>query len=130
MTNAAIYMFVALALYTYAVLSGRKEGLKGKHLLAFGLGLTMDSRGTYLMSALAAAAGGTNPLHLWTGFGGLFGMGFHFLLALGAAIASKVTGQAEKINRTFHKVSLFIYLLWVIAFVSGMVVGMLGIKLP
>lgn len=35
MPTSAIYMFIALAFYTYAVFSGRKEGLKGKHLLAF-----------------------------------------------------------------------------------------------
>lgn len=128
MPPAAIYMFIALALYTYAVLSGRKEGLKGKHLVAFGLGLIMDSKGTFDMSSLVNAAQGPNPLHYWTGLGGLLGMGFHFILAVMAALVAKITGQTDRINRVFHKVSLFIYALWVLAFISGMVVGIMSMQ--
>jgi uncharacterized repeat protein (TIGR03987 family) len=121
MPASAIYMFIALAFYTYAVFSGRKEGLKGKHLLAFGVGLLMDSKGTYDMSVLASATGGVGPLHLYTGIGGLAGMAFHFLLAL----AATVIGKADQANHAFHRVSLFIYTLWMLAFLSGGVIGVM-----
>lgn len=121
MPTSTIYMIVALAFYTYAVFNGRKEGLKGKHLLAFGVGLIMDSKGTYDMSVLASATGGVGPLHYYTGIGGLAGMAFHFLLALAATVAAK----ADQANHAFHRISLFIYTLWLLAFLSGGVIGIM-----
>lgn len=122
MPFAAVYMFIALGLYTYAVFNGRKEGLRGKHLIFFGLGLIMDSTGTYQMAQIAAASNNPNPLHLYTGLFGLFGMGIHFLLALWATFSRK----ADKANHTFHKVSMVIYTLWVIAFLSGAIMAAMG----
>lgn len=122
MPTAAIYMFIALGFYTYAVLSGRKEGLKWRHLIAFGIGLAMDAKGTYGMTLLAKAMGGANPFHYITGLAGLWGMAFHFVLALLATFMRK----ADKVNQTFHKVSLVIYILWLAAFSTGVVIGMIG----
>ncbi|HEY5974117.1 MAG TPA: TIGR03987 family protein, partial [Geobacteraceae bacterium] len=33
--------------------------------------------------------------------------------------------RADRVNRTFHRVSLTIYCLWLLAFISGAIAGML-----
>lgn len=116
-----IFMVLALAFYTYAVFSGRKEGLHAKHLLVFGVGLLFDYLGTNQMSLYARVFGKAPEWHNLTGILSLVGMAFHFVLALAASLARK----AEQINHAFHRVSLTIYTLWCLAFASGAVAGML-----
>ncbi|ABB32605.1 hypothetical protein GeomeDRAFT_3381 [Geobacter metallireducens RCH3] len=115
-----IYMNLALLFYTYAVFNGRREGLHRKHLIVFGIGLLFDYLGTHQMSLYARAFGKAPEWHNLTGILSLAGMGFHFLLALAASLARR----AERVNRTFHRVSLTIYTLWCIAFASGALAGM------
>lgn len=118
--QAVIWMNLALAFYTYAVFSGRREGLHVKHLVVFGLGLLFDWLGTHQMSLFAARFGKAPEWHNLSGILSLGGMGFHFLLALIATLL----GKAAMANRAFHRVSLTIYTLWCIAFVSGAASGM------
>lgn len=117
--SAVIYMLLALIFYTYAVFSGRRQGLHRRQLLAFGLGLLFDYLGTHQMGLYARAYGKAPEIHNLTGIVSLGGMAFHFLLAF---IASTL-GKSEAVNKTFHKVSLTIYLLWCAAFVSGAFFG-------
>lgn len=72
------------------------------------------------LSELALAPVG--PLHYYTGIGGLAGMAFHFLVALAATIS----GKADQANHAFHRVSLFIYTLWMLAFLTGAVIGIIA----
>lgn len=116
-----IFMNLALLFYTYAVFSGRKEGLHRKHLIVFGIGLFFDYLGTHQMSLYAKAFGKAPEWHNLTGILSLGGMAFHFLLALVASLSRR----AERVNRTFHRVSLTIYTLWCAAFASGALAGML-----
>ena len=118
---AVIFMSFALLFYSYAVFSGRREGLHRKHLIVFGIGLFFDYLGTNQMNLFAQAFGKAPEIHNLTGILSLAGMAFHFLLALVASLLQ----QAERINRTFHRVSLTIYSLWLAAFVSGAISGML-----
>ncbi len=115
-----IYMNLALLFYTYAVFSGRREGLHRKHLIVFGIGLLFDYLGTHQMSLYARAYGKAPEWHNLTGILSLAGMAFHFLLALAASLIHR----AERVNRTFHRVSLTIYTLWCAAFASGALAGM------
>ena len=119
--RAIILMNLALFFYTWAVFSGRRQGLKTRHLIIFGIGLAADILGTREMNAFAAAFGKAPQWHNITGIASLAGMGFHFLLALTATLM----GKAETVNRVFHRVSLTIYFCWLAAFVSGAVSGML-----
>lgn len=114
------FMNLALFFYTYAVFSGRKAGLQGRHLAAFGIGLLMDYLGTNQMSIYAASMGPAPEVHNLSGIVSLSGMGFHFLLAL----LARVAGWGDAANRIFHRVSLGIYSLWCVAFASGAVAGM------
>ncbi|RNC70969.1 MAG: TIGR03987 family protein [Desulfuromonadales bacterium] len=119
-----VFMSLAFFFYTYAVFNGRREGLHAKHLVVFGIGLLFDYLGTHQMSLYARAFGKAPEWHNLTGILSLGGMAFHFLLALCASLAQRV----ERINRTFHRVSLTIYTLWCIAFASGALAGMLKLS--
>ncbi len=121
MLRGIIFMNLALLFYTWAVFSGRKQGLHTRHLLIFGLGLLCDYLGTMEMSRFALAHGKAPQWHHFTGIASLAGMAFHFLLAFVASWRR----QAEAVNRVFHRVSLTIYFCWLAAFLSGAIAGML-----
>ena len=122
--RAVIWMNLALIFYTWAVFSGRRQGLHTRHLIIFGIGLACDYLGTSEMSRFALAHGKAPEWHNITGIASLGGMAFHFLLALAASIM----GKAETANRVFHRVSLTIYTCWLIAFASGAISGMLRLN--
>ena len=121
LVKAVIYMNLALLFYTYAVFSGRREGLQRKHLVVFGIGLFFDYLGTRQMNLFASAYGKAPEWHNLSGIFSLAGMAFHFLLALLATFLHK----ADRVNRAFHRVSLTIYSLWLVAFASGAISGMM-----
>ena len=122
--QAIIWMMAALIFYTWAVFSGRRQGLHRKHLIIFGIGLVCDFFGTHQMNLFAAAYGKAPQWHNISGIASLSGMAFHFLLAL---IAS-VTKRAEAVNLIFHRVSMTIYSCWLLAFCSGAISGMMRMK--
>ena len=57
--------------------------------------------------------------HYLIGLASLVGMAAHFLLALVATLATK--GAA--VIRFFHRVSLGIYLFWLVSFFTGAIAG-------
>ena len=122
--QAVIWMNLALVFYSWAVFSGRKQGLHRKHLIIFGIGLLCDYLGTRQMNLFALAYGKAPEWHNITGIASLSGMAFHFTLALVASLAHKT----EAINRVFHRVSLTIYTCWLIAFFSGAISGMMRMR--
>ena len=122
--QAVVWMNLALVFYTWAVFSGRKQGLYRMHLVIFGIGLFCDYLGTHQMNLFAQNFGKAPEWHNITGIASLSGMAFHFMLALAASFM----GKAESVNRIFHSVSLTIYSCWLMAFISGAVSGMLRMK--
>ncbi len=120
--QAVIWMNLALVFYTWAVFSARSKGLHRRHLFLFGSGLVFDYIGTHLMLLYGLATGVVPEWHILIGIGSLSGMAFHFLLALVAAVARR----AEGVNRLFHRVSLYIYSGWLVAFITGSVAGISG----
>ena len=123
LAQAVIWMMLALIFYTWAVFSGRRQGLHRKHLIIFGAGLICDFLGSYQMNLIATAYGKPPVWHGISGIASLSGMTFHFLLAL---IASS-TNRAEAANLVFHRVSISIYSCWLFAFFGGAVAGMMNI---
>jgi uncharacterized repeat protein (TIGR03987 family) len=121
--QAVIWMVLALIFYTWAVFSGRKQGLQPKHLLIFGTGLFCDFLGTHQMNLFAQAFGKAPEWHNVSGTASLAGMAFHFLLALVATF----THRAAAANLVFHRVSISIYSCWLIAFMSGAISGMMRV---
>lgn len=122
--KAITSMMLALICYSHAVFSGRRRGLGVRQLVIFGMGLAIDAVGTSQMSVYAGIHGKAPALHNLTGLLSLGGMAFHFLLA----VIATVTHKADAVNRTFHRVSLTIYSLWLMAFLSGAFFGMMNLR--
>ena len=118
-TLAIITISAALVFYTIAVFWERKTGyLRGIHLLFFVLGLICDTTGTTLMGQLANNQFTLN-FHSITGALAILLMLLHTIWAI-VVHASK---RAEpKIN--FRKYSIFVWILWLLPYISGMVFGM------
>ena len=76
--QAVIWMNLALIFYTWAVFSGRKQGLHRKHLIIFGIGLLCDYFGTHQMNLFARAYGKAPEWHNITGIASLGGDGLPF----------------------------------------------------
>lgn len=124
LAQAVIWMSLALTFYTWAVFSGRRQGLHRKHLIIFAIGLLCDFMGTHQMNLFATVYGKAPAWHNISGIASLSGMAFHFLLALTASL----TKRAEAVNHVFHRVSMTIYTCWLIAFLSGAISGMMRIQ--
>jgi uncharacterized repeat protein (TIGR03987 family) len=115
---AIVSMFSALAFYTIGVWGEKLQGeLKGWHLAFFWLGLAFDTLGTNRMFAIA---GGVElDVH---GVTGLIAITLMFIHAVWASwvLYRKDTDMAAK----FHKFSIFVWVMWLIPFVSGLVLAM------
>jgi uncharacterized repeat protein (TIGR03987 family) len=112
---AGIKISIAWLIYTYAVIGGRKSGLSAKYLVAFALGFLLDFWGTYEMYLLAGQEIVVD-FHSLTGIASLLGMGLHAALALAVSVFA-----SQKADQAFHKVSIWIYTLWCLAYFSGLI---------
>ena len=119
---AVVAITAALVFYTLGVFGERRAGiLERRHLVLFWLGLVCDSTGTALMSSIASSqpAGTATSLHAITGMLAIVLMLFH---ATWATIVL-VRGD-EKALRSFHKLSVFVWLVWLVPYCLGMFMGM------
>ena len=116
---AAGAITLALAFYSVAVWWERaSRKLQGRHLLLFWLGLVCDTTGTTLMSRLAGTSFQLN-LHGITGILAIALMLFH---AVWATVVH--AGRSEKPKLTFHRLSVVVWAVWLVPYLSGLVVGM------
>ena len=112
---AIISMFLAATLYTVAVFSERAAGiLKPWHLGLFWLGLVFDTLGTTLMSQIAG--GWKWDVHGVIGFTAVVLMLLHSIWATVALVFKQ-----ESVLRSFRKFSVHVWALWMLAFISGIV---------
>ncbi len=112
-------MFTALGAYTVGVWSERIAGkLKTWHLIFFWLGFVADSIGTNLMGVIAG--GWSLNLHSLTGIAAII------LMLVHAVWATYVILQKDKDTAgKFHKFSVTVWVIWLIPFISGLVLAML-----
>lgn len=119
---AVVAITGALVLYTLGVFGERRAGiLKRHHLVLFWLGLVCDSTGTALMSSIASSqpAGPATSLHAITGTLAIVLMLFH------AAWATIVLVRGdEKARRSFHRLSICVWLVWLVPYLLGVFMGM------
>jgi uncharacterized repeat protein (TIGR03987 family) len=118
---AIVFITLALALYTAAVWWERSmRVLKGRHLLLFWLGFLCDTTGTTLMGSIA---------------GGPFVLSFHgvtgqlaILLMLFHAVWGTVVhaGKRPEPKASFHRLSVAVWAVWLVPYLSGVVFGMRG----
>jgi uncharacterized repeat protein (TIGR03987 family) len=116
---AIVFITLALVLYTVAVWWEKSMGiLKGRHVLFFWLGFACDTTGTLLMESLAGG-GFRLSFHAVTGALAILLMLFHAVWGT-VVHASRMPGPKAR----FHKFSVVVWALWLLPYLSGVVVGM------
>ncbi len=118
---ASSAMVLALILYSFGVWGEKLSGtIKKIHLVSFALGFIMDTTGTMLMGQIAEGSGGNKlGLHQITGAVAVGLMFVHLIWALWVYLKGD-----EAAKKNFHKFSLGVWIIWLISFVLGMLVGM------
>jgi uncharacterized repeat protein (TIGR03987 family) len=118
---ALIIISLALVFYSIGVWSERIQGsLKSWHLIFFWAGLVCDTWGTGLM--IAMVGGLTSDIH------GVTGVIAIMLMLIHAFWASLVLiRKDEKAIKNFHKFSLLVWLVWLIPYLSPMIITMPGV---
>lgn len=116
---AVITITLALVMYTIGVWSEKIQGeLKKWHLFVFYLGLVFDTTGTTIMSKIAAGGFKLN-FHGITGLLAIILMLFHALWATVVLIKND-----ERAKANFHKLSIVVWTIWLVPFISGAIFGM------
>ncbi len=120
LTFAIISISLALVFYTIGVFSEKIAGaLKAWHLIMFWIGFAFDTTGTTLMSKIASDVL-TISFHSVTGLLAIVLMAIH---AIWATVTS-VKGD-EKSKESFHKFSIWVWVIWLIPYLSGLIFGMM-----
>jgi uncharacterized repeat protein (TIGR03987 family) len=112
---------LALVFYTCGVWGERiQKTLKPWHLALFWVGLAFDTTGTTLMGEIAGGGFTFN-------FHGITGVLAIALMLVHAVWASWVLAKGNADTKTrFHRFSIFVWIVWLIPFVSGAAFGMAG----
>ncbi len=115
---ALIFFTLALVFYSIGVWSERiKKTLKPWHLIFFWLGLIADSLGTAYVKEQVGTV--IYNFHTITGILGLLLMFVHTIWATYIIIVNHPKQIAN-----FHKISLFVWLMWLIPYFTGLISGM------
>ncbi len=117
---AVIIINLALIFYSIGVWSERLQGrLKVWHTIFFWFGLVCDTWGTGMMFEFVG--GMSYDIH---GFSGLLAIALMFVHAIWATIV--LLKKDEKMIVNFHKFSIFVWLIWLVPYLSPMVFQMVA----
>ena len=115
---AIIFINLACLFYTVGVWAERiQRRLKWWHLFFFIAGLTCDTIGTGAMSRLSGSLFKFN----FHGIAGNTAIALMFFHAVWAAMV--LVQKNERMILKFHRFSIFVWIIWLIPMVSGMVFG-------
>ena len=118
--TAVIVINLALLFYSIGVWSERLQGrLKSWHTAFFWFGLVCDTWGTGMMFDFVG--GMSYDIH---GISGLLAIILMLVHAIWATLV--LVRKDEKMIVSFHRFSIFDWLVWLIPYFSPMIVGMLG----
>jgi len=117
---STILITLALLFYSTGVWAERfSRYLKGWHVMAFWTGFVFDVSGTWAMGKLSDDPFNLLDLHTLTGQIALWLMLIHAVWA-----TFVVKRGSEKLRGQFHRYSLFVWLIWLIPYIGGMIMGM------
>lgn len=118
---AAAVISLALVFYTIGVFAERRSGtLKPKHLALFWTGFVFDTTGTTIMTLVANTnTGAGSQLHAITGGLALSLMLFHAVWATVVVIRGN-----DRSRSNFHRLSICVWLFWLIPYTVGALIGM------
>ena len=115
---STILITLALVFYSIGVWSERlARRLKSWHLVFFWLGLACDTSGTGMMFDMAGGIG--SNIHSVTGLIAILLMLVHAVWATVVLIL-----RNERVIITFHRFSVFVWLIWLIPYLNGFFVSM------
>ena len=119
---SVITITLALVFYSFGIWAERiSRYLKKWHVILFWTGFTFDVIGTTLMHIMAENPFNLLDSHTLTGQIALWLMLAH---AIWATIV--VRKNKEELRKKFHVYSLFVWLIWLIPYFGGMIMGMNG----
>lgn len=111
---------LALIFYSLGVWSERlAKYLKPWHVVTFWIGLIFDISGTYAMHLLAKGPFDLTEPHTLTGQIALWLMLIHAVWATRVVIK-----KDEKLRNKFHRYSIVVWLIWLVPYFGGMLLGM------
>jgi uncharacterized repeat protein (TIGR03987 family) len=123
LSGGMLFITAALITYTIAVWGEQiTKELKPTFVVMFCIGVICDTTGTLLMMTIE-----TSPLGFYeTLFHVITGATAIFLMLIHAIWAIRVLIQKDEISAArFHKFSKFVWLFWLVPFLSPMFAGML-----
>lgn len=123
---ASTAITLALVFYTIGVFGEARAGsLQKEHLILFWIGLACDTTGTTIMTSIARSSHGAgSPLHAITGALAIVLMLFHAVWATFVLLRGD-----EKSREGFHKLSVGVWLIWLVPYCVGLLVGIPAIHL-
>jgi uncharacterized repeat protein (TIGR03987 family) len=117
---SAVLITIALIAYSIGVWAERlSRYLKKWHVAAFWTGFIFDLSGTLAMGHISDDPFNLLKLHTLTGQIALWLMLFH---AIWATIVVK--RRQENLRNKFHQYSLVVWLVWLVPYIGGMILGM------
>lgn len=117
--NAIILISLAFVFYSIGVWSEKFSGkLQIWHSVVFWIGFFFDATGTSAMNKIANTHFQLN-LHTVTGLFAILIMFFHALWATIVLIKNN-----DQSRRNFRKFSILVWLIWLIPYISGIIIGM------
>ena len=115
---STILISLALIFYSIGVWSERLAGrLKGWHLIFFWVGLAFDTTGTGIMFEMAGGMG--SDIHSVTGLTAILLMLVHAVRATVVLVIKN-----EKAITNFHHFSVFVWVVWLIPYLTGFFASM------
>jgi uncharacterized repeat protein (TIGR03987 family) len=114
---ALLLMLAALTFYSIGVWSERFAGfLRLRHTVMFWIGFVCDTSGTEVMRRMAG--GFEWSFHMATGITALL-----LMLAHAAWATVVLARRDERSIRTFHRISVVVWAIWLVPFVTGLYVS-------
>ncbi len=93
--------------------------LKGWHVISFWIGFSFDITGTYAMHLISEYDFNFFEPHTFTGQIALW------LMLIHAIWATRVIKKNNlELKKKFHRYSLFVWIIWLIPYIGGMIMGM------
>ena len=115
---ATVFFTLAMVFYSVGVWAERiSKRLKPWHAVSFFLGVVTDSLATVFITKHAGRF--LFNAHSFIGAAALGLMIFHLVWAI-----IVLRGKDEKALTNFHKFSIFVWLIWMVAYLSGAWLGM------
>jgi len=117
---STVLITLALVFYSTGIWSERfSRYLKKWHVAAFWTGFMFDVSGTWSMSRLSQHPFNLFELHSLTGQIALWLMLVHAIWATYVVIKGSETSRTK-----FHRYSLMVWLIWLVPYFGGMIMGM------